>query len=66
MLKATNPAKPQFNQKDKAEVRKGKNTVTLRAKLSGPGHYLLELQYVSKGSASSYTTLRGVTIKSTS
>ena len=37
VLKATNPAKPQFNQKDKAEVRKGKNTVTLRTKLSGAG-----------------------------
>jgi tungstate transport system substrate-binding protein len=65
VLKATNPAKPQFNQKDKAEVRKGKNTATLKTKLSGAGHYLLELQYVSKGSTSSYTTLRGVTIKST-
>jgi tungstate transport system substrate-binding protein len=65
VLKATSPAKPQFNQKDKAEVRKGRNTVKLKAKLSGPGHYLLELQYVSKGSTSSYTTLRGVTIKST-
>jgi tungstate transport system substrate-binding protein len=65
VLKATNPAKPQFNQKDKADVRKGKNTVTLRTKLSGPGHYLLELKYSSKGSTASYTTLRGVTIKST-
>jgi tungstate transport system substrate-binding protein len=65
VLKATNPAKPQFNQKDKAEVRKGKNTVTLRTKLSGAGHYLLELSYSSKGSTTSYTTLRGVTIKST-
>jgi tungstate transport system substrate-binding protein len=65
VLKATNPAKPQFNQKDKAEVRNGKNTVTLRTKLSGAGHYLLELQYSSKGSTSTYTTLRGVTIKST-
>ena len=65
VLKATNPAKPQFNQKDKAEVRKGKNTVTLKTKLSGAGHYLLELQYSSNGSTASYTTLRGVTIKST-
>ncbi len=65
VLKATNPAKPQFNQKDKAEVRKGKNTVTLKAQLSGPGHYLLELKYSSNGSTASYTTLRGVTIKST-
>ena len=65
VLKATNPAKPQFNQKDKADVRKGKNTVTLRTKLSGAGHYLLELKYSSKGSSASYTTLRGVTIKST-
>jgi tungstate transport system substrate-binding protein len=65
VLKATNPAKPQFNQKDKAEVRTGKNTVTLRTKLSGAGHYLLELSYSSKGSTTSYTTLRGVTIKST-
>ena len=52
VLKATNPAKPQFNQKDKADVRKGKNTVTLKTKLSGAGHYLLELKYSSKGSAS--------------
>jgi tungstate transport system substrate-binding protein len=66
VLKATSPAKPQFNQKDKAEVRKGKNTVTLKTKLSGPGHYLLELKYSSKGGTASYTTLRGVTIKSTS
>jgi hypothetical protein len=65
VLKATNAAKPQFNQKDKAEVRKGKNTVTLQATLSGAGHYLLELKYSSNGSAASYTTLRGVTIKST-
>jgi tungstate transport system substrate-binding protein len=65
VLKATNPAKPQFNQKDKADVRKGKNTVTLKTKLSGAGHYLLELKYSSKGSTASYTTLRGVTIKST-
>ncbi len=66
VFKATNPAKPQFNQKDKAEVRKGRNTVTLRTKLSGAGHYLLELKYSSKGSTASYTTLRGVTIKSAS
>ena len=66
VLKATNPAKPQFNQKDKADVRKGKNTVTLKTKLSGAGHYLLELKYSSNGSTASYTTLRGVTIKSTS
>ena len=63
VLKATNPAKPQFNQKAKASIKKGKKTASLKAKLSGPGHYLLELQYVSKGSTSSYTTLRGVTIK---
>ena len=65
VLKATNPAKPQFNQKDKADVRKGKNTVTLKTKLSGAGHYLLELKYSSNGSTASYTALRGVTIKST-
>jgi tungstate transport system substrate-binding protein len=65
VLKATSPAKPQFNQKDKAEVRKGKNTSTLKTKLSGAGHYLLELSYSSKGSTASYTTLRGVTIRST-
>jgi tungstate transport system substrate-binding protein len=65
VLKATNPAKPQFNQKDKADVKKGKNTVTLKAKLSGAGHYLIELKYSSNGSTASYTTLRGVTIKST-
>jgi hypothetical protein len=65
VLKATSPAKPQFNQKDKADVRKGKNSVTLTTKLSGAGHYLLELKYSSKGSTASYTTLRGVTIKST-
>jgi tungstate transport system substrate-binding protein len=65
VLKATNPAKPQFNQKDKADVRKGKNTVTLKTKLSGAGHYLIELKYSSNGSTASYTTLRGVTINST-
>jgi tungstate transport system substrate-binding protein len=65
VLEATSPAKPQFDVKAKASVRKGRTKVSLKATLDGPGHYVLELQYVSKGSMSSYTTLRGVTIKST-
>jgi tungstate transport system substrate-binding protein len=66
VLKATSPAKSQFNQKAKASVTKGKKTVSLTAKLNGPGHYVLELAYARHGQATSYTTLRSVTIKSTS
>jgi len=65
VLKATNPAKPRFNQKAKASVKKGKTDVSVRAKLNGAGHYVVELEYVSKGSSSSYTQTRSVTIKST-
>jgi hypothetical protein len=64
VLKAKNGAKAQFNQKASATLKKGKTSVSLKSKLNGPGHYVLELKYQSKGRGTSYTQTRSVTIKS--
>jgi ABC-type tungstate transport system permease subunit len=65
VLKAKNGSKAALRQKAKASVKKGKTSVSLKAKLNGPSHYVLELKYRSKGQAASYTQTRSVTIKST-
>ncbi len=65
VLNATNRAKPQFAQKATTSVKKGKTKVSLKTKLSSAGHYVIELEYLSKGSGKSYTQTRSVTIKST-
>jgi tungstate transport system substrate-binding protein len=64
VLKAKNGARAQFNQKASATLKKGRTSVSLKSKLNGAGRYVLELKYQSKGSGTSYTQTRSVTIKS--